>query len=186
VLGDPHLHAPGTYPGLSSGILQLLRTIARLQADLKEGTIHEDIFHYRWQLPAWLGDQEMAAAWPHQLPHCSLRLFRTHADAAEAHEAAPRWHMHGDYKCTSDSSVSVHVFEQGQQHLQAIAQMQIGLVRLSCEPASRPGLCNALLGHLTTDLAASHLLHCRQGIALVLSVNSASRHPCEYADERSC
>ena len=47
----------------------------------------------------------------------------------EAHEAAPRWHFHGDYKCVSDSSVSVQVFEQGRQHLQAIAQMQSTLVR---------------------------------------------------------
>jgi hypothetical protein len=93
------------------------------------GTVREDLFHVRWQLAGLPADRAPLAAWPRLLPHCSLRLFHSQADAAEAHAAAPRWHMHGDYRCTSDSSVSVAVFEQGREHLRTIAQMQRELVR---------------------------------------------------------
>ena len=93
-----------------------------------EGTIHASLLMARWQLPTLPADKAALAAWPRQLLHASCRLFATQADVAAAHEAAPRWHLHGDYKCMSDSSVAVSVFEQGREHLHTIAQMQRELV----------------------------------------------------------
>ena len=98
-------------------------------SNLASGTIREDLLCTRWQLHGLPPDKAALSAWPHQLAHCGVRLFHSQAEAAEAHEAAPRWHMRGDYKCVSDSSVSVAVFDQGRAHLRTIAHMQMGLVR---------------------------------------------------------
>lgn len=66
--------------------------------------------------------------WPLQLPHCSLRLFRTREDSAAVHAAAPAWALKGDFKCTDDMNVEIGLLESGLQFLQSVAQIQKGLV----------------------------------------------------------
>lgn len=103
-----------------------------MQAESVAGTLHEDLLATRWQprSPPAAGAAHLAA-WPARLPHSSVRLFRDHTEAEEAHNAAPRWHMRGDVKCSSDTDVSVEVRESGLHVLRSIAQIQMGLVRAS-------------------------------------------------------
>jgi hypothetical protein len=100
----------------------------RVQAPEMEGALHVDILRARWQLSNVPPERRQLAAWPLQLPHCSLQLFRTHNDAEAVHAAAPRWHLKGDSECLMDMEVSVELLESGLQFLQSIAQIQKGLV----------------------------------------------------------
>lgn len=104
----------------------MLQKAARSQ----HGTVHEDILASRWQLAELPPDKAALSQWPGVLPHCSSAIFRSHAEAIDAHEAAPRWHVHGDHRCTPDSCVAVALAEQGREHLRTISQMQMGRVRV--------------------------------------------------------
>lgn len=112
------------------------------------GTLHEDLLATQWppHSPPAAGAAHLAA-WPARLPHCSVRLFRDHAAAEEAHNAAPRWHLRGDIKCSSDTDVSVEVRESGLQVLRSIAQIQKGLVRAPRPAPSRRSKCSRAIAH---------------------------------------
>jgi hypothetical protein len=122
-----------TCPGASSSAAVTLVDLKthrgeRVQAPEMEGALHVDILRARWQLSNVPPERRQLAAWPLQLPHCSLQLFRTHNDAEAVHAAAPRWHLKGDSECLMDMEVSVELLESGLQFLQSIAQIQRGLV----------------------------------------------------------